>query len=92
MPYFPPEASPNLDKFNEYELHMDKLLSAHLLEFDLPVRIVFALADNGINRLRDLVATNPRELAKIPNIGATAIRTITNFLHYNKLDYGMKKG
>lgn len=64
---------------------MEKLLSTHLIEFDLPPRIVFPLVENGIKRLGDLVKTSPRELMKIPNIGVTAVGKIKKFMEHHLL-------
>ncbi len=78
---------PNTDSFDKYEepkLHMERLMKAHLIEFDLSLRILCPLERAGINTLGKLLKNKRDNLLKIPNIGNTAISTIELFLaRYN---------
>lgn len=80
----------SFERYDEPRLHMATLMRAHLIEFDLPPRIVFKLVDHGIKRLGDLVQSNPHELMKIPSIGVSAVKTLEEFLQYHLLHFGMK--
>ena len=59
----------DFDKYDEPRLHMERLLKAHLVEFDLSLRILFPLEKAGI-----------KTIGQLPNIGKAAINTIESFL------------
>ena len=44
----------SFDKYDEPRLHMEKLMKAHLIEFDLSMRILCPLEKAGIRTLGDL--------------------------------------
>ena len=53
----------SFDKYDEYRLHMETLMSAPLVDFDFPVRTLYALGDAGIKRLRDLCGISLKSIA-----------------------------
>lgn len=70
----------DFDKYDEPRLHMECLLKAHLVEFDLSLRILFPLEKAGIKTIGQLLQFNRTGLLNIPNIGKAAINTIESFL------------
>ena len=71
----------SFDKYDEMRLHMAQLLSASIIEFDMPMRIAIPLDNAGIRRLRDLVCLTREELLKINRIGEKAVSEIESILH-----------
>lgn len=71
----------SFDKYDEMRLHMAQLLSASIVEFDMPMRIAIPLDNAGIRRLRDLVCLTREELLKINRIGEKAASEIESILH-----------
>lgn len=88
--YASPTPDNSFDKYDEPKLHMEALMKAHLLDFNLSRRIVFPLVETGIKTLGDLVKETPKSLRKIPTIGKGAVETIERFLAYNLLTLDMK--
>lgn len=78
----------SFDKYDEMRLHMAQLLSASIVEFDMPMRIAIPLDNAGIRRLRDLVCLTREELLKINRIGEKAASEIESILH--RLGLGLK--
>ena len=70
----------SFDKYDEYRLHMETLMSAPLVDFDLPVRTLYALGDAGIKRLRDLCGLTKRDLLKINRINLVSVKCIEKML------------
>lgn len=70
----------DFDKYDEPRLHMERLLNAHLVEFDLSLRILCPLENAGIKTIGQLLQLNRTSLFGIPNIGSAAIHTIESFL------------
>ena len=70
----------DFDKYDEPRLHMEKLLSAHLIEFDLSLRILCPLESAGINTLGDLVKHSKKSLRKIRQVGELSIEILQNLL------------
>ena len=66
----------DFDKSDVPRLHMERLLKAHLVEFDLSLRILFPLEKAGIKTIGQLLQFNRTGLLNIPNIGKAAINTI----------------
>lgn len=71
----------SFDKYDEMRLHMEQLLSASIIEFDMPMRIAIPLDNAGIRRLRDLVCLTREDLLKINRIGEKAASEIESILH-----------
>lgn len=75
-----PKIDSSFDKYEEYKLHMEVLLSASLTDFDIPARILIPLGDAGIRRLRDLVAMTKKQLLAVSRMGAVSVELLENFL------------
>lgn len=75
-----PTIDTSFDKYEEYKLHMEVLLSASLIEFDIPARILIPLGDAGIRRLRDLVAMTKKQLLAVSRMGVVSVEFLENFL------------
>lgn len=87
--YAIPDADTTFDKYDEMRLHMEQLLSASLLELDVPPRIAIPLGDAGIRRLKDLVRINREELTSIKRIGTKAANELETLLNRYGLSLGM---
>ena len=75
-----PTIDSSFDKYEEYKLHMETLLSASLTDFDIPARILIPLGDAGIRRLRDLVAMTKKQLLAVSRMGVVSVEFLENFL------------
>lgn len=73
------------DKYDEPRLHMERLLQARLVEFDISMRILCPLDKAGIKTLGDLVKQSAASLRKIPQLGKISVETLEEFLTYHKL-------
>ena len=80
-----PDTDNSFDKYDEYRLHMETLLSAPLVDFDIPARILIPLGDAGIRRLRDLVALTREELLKVNRMGVVSVEFLEKLLAYHYL-------
>ena len=69
---------------------MEQLLSAHIIEVDMPMRIAIPLDDAGISRLRDLVRLTREDLFKISRLGAKSVDEIERILERLGLSLGMR--
>lgn len=87
--YATPNTDTTFDKYDEMRLHMEQLLSASLLELDVPPRIAIPLGDAGIRRLKDLVRTNREELTTIKRIGTKAADKLEAMLNRYGLSFGI---
>ncbi len=87
--YATPDTDRTFDKYDEMRLHMEQLLSASLLELDVPPRIAIPLGDAGIRRLKDLVRTNREELTTIKRIGTKAADKLEAMLNRYGLSFGI---
>lgn len=68
------------EKYEEYKQHMDVLLSAPLVDFDIPARILIPLDEAGIRRLRDLVALTKKQLLAVNRMGVLSVTFLEDFL------------
>ena len=59
---------------------MEVLLSAPLIDFDIPARILIPLGDAGIRRLRDLVAMTKKQLLAVSRMCVVSVEYLENFL------------
>lgn len=80
-----PSPSNEFDKYDEPRLHMEKLLKAHLVEFDISLRILCPLEKAGIRTLGDLVNQTAKGLRKINQLGRISVETLEKFLAYHGL-------
>lgn len=70
----------SFDKYEEYKLHMEVLLSASLTDFDIPARILMPLGNAGIRRLRDLVSMTKKQLLAVNRINIVSVGFLEDFL------------
>lgn len=73
-----PSTSNEFDKYDEPRLHMERLLKAHLVEFDISLRILCPLEKAGIRTLGDLVNQTAKGLRKINQLGRISVETLEN--------------
>lgn len=78
--YADPTTDNSFDKYDEPRLHMERLLKAHLVEFDLSLRILIPLESAGIRTLGDLVKQSKKSLRKIKNLGRISVSHLESFL------------
>ncbi len=64
---------------------MERLLKAHLVEFDLPIKTLCLLERGGIRTLGDLVRQSRETLLQLPQIGTTNVKTLEKFLSHYRL-------
>ena len=79
--YTAPTSDTNFDKYDEMRLHMQRLLSASLIEFDIPMKIIVPLDNAGIRRLKDLVCKSRKDLMKINRLGEKSLSIIERLLY-----------
>lgn len=78
------------DKYDEPRLHMERLKRAHLIEFNLPIRILCQLEKIHIRTLGDLLKTSFARLREINQFGVKSEATIREFLAYHGLSLADK--
>lgn len=79
------EQQREFDKYDEPRLHMERLMKAHLVEFDISIRILCPLESAGIRTIGDLVKQTKKGLRKIKLLGKTSVETLEKFLEYHGL-------
>jgi DNA-directed RNA polymerase subunit alpha len=65
--------------------------SLTLEELDLPTRIVNALRKNGYGTVADLFGANPKDLAKVKNLGEKSIKTVKAALKKQGVEWEVAK-
>lgn len=70
----------DFDKYDEPRLHMERLMKAHLIEFDISLRILIPLENAGIRTLGDLIKRKKSDLQSIRMLGTAAISFIEKFV------------
>lgn len=80
-----PSQSNEFDKYDEPRLHLERLMKAHLVEFDISLRILYPLEKAGIRTLGDLVKHTAKELRKINHLGMISVEMLERFLSYHGL-------
>lgn len=78
--YCSPQIDNSFDKYDELRLHMETLHKAHLIEFDISLRILCPLEKAGIRTLGDLVKQTKKELRKIDQLGKISVDKLERFL------------
>ncbi len=92
MPYAYPEDNSNeFDKYDEPRLHMERLMRAKLVEFDISLRILIPLEKAGIKTLGDLTSKTRKDLLKINQLGKAAVEKLEAFLDYQMLSLAKEK-
>lgn len=85
-----PQIENSFDEWDEPRLHMEALMRSHLIEFDLPLRLLIPLDEHGIRRLSDLVKQTPESIQGINRIGKLGLKRIEELLERYDLQFGMK--
>jgi len=78
--YDVPSTSDEFDKYDEPRLHMERLLRAKLVEFDISLRILCPLEKAGIRTLGDLVKRTHSDLRNISQLGKISVETLEKLL------------
>lgn len=86
----PTKESNSFDKYDEPRLHMERLMKAYLVEFDLPLSILIPLESGGIKTLGDLVKQTRDDLLKIKLLGVARISKLELFLGRYGLELAIK--
>ncbi len=84
-----PEPDTSFDKYDEMRLHMAKLFSASIVDFDVPMRIAIPLDNAGIRRIGDLVSLTRKELLQVQRLGEKSVDEIERILDRFGLSLGM---
>lgn len=84
-----PSQDNSFDLYDEPRLHMERLLKAKLVEFDLSIRILLPLESAGIITLGDLTQRSAEELRRIPQLGEHSFRKLEKLL--DRLDLSLSK-
>lgn len=83
--YTQSDTSCEFDKYDEPRIHLEKLLSTVLVEFDLSLRILLPLESAGIRTLGDLTRCTRERLLKVPQLGVVSVGKLERFLVYHGL-------
>lgn len=75
------------DKYDEPRLHMERLMQARLVEFDLSLRILNPLESAGIRTIGDLTKQTNKSLRKIRQLGRISVAILERFLKYHGLAF-----
>lgn len=75
----------DLEKFDEPRLHMERLMKAHLIDFDISIRILIPLESAGIRTLGDLTKQTRKSLRGIKSLGKISVEKLESFLAYHRL-------
>lgn len=75
----------SFDKYDEMRLHMEQLMAAKLVEYDMPIRLLCALERAGIRTMGDLVKQTRRTLRKIYWLNKVSLDYLARFLEYHGL-------
>lgn len=80
----------DFDKYDEPRLHMERLLRAKLIEFDISIRILIHLEDAGIKTLGDLTRQTRKSLRRVNQLGKISIDILEQLLHRYGLTFATK--
>lgn len=75
----------DFEKFEEPRLHMERLMKAHLIDFDISIRILIPLESAGIRTLGDLTKQTKKSLRAIKSLGKISVEKLESFLAYHRL-------
>ncbi len=87
--YSTSETDMTFDKYDEMRLHMAKLFSASIIDFDIPMRIAIPLDNAGIRRIGDLVKLTRKDLLKVRRLGSKGADEVEKILDGFGLSLGM---
>lgn len=88
--FSPPDEINEFDKYDEPRLHMERLLKAKLVEFDISIRILIPLESAGIRTLGDLTSHSREYVAGIKNIGERSVKKLDVLLDRLMLSFSDK--
>ena len=88
--YSEPTQDNTFDKYTEMRLHMEQLLSASIIDLDIPMKIAIPLDGIGVRRLKDLVRLSRGDLLKVNRIGQKSVDDIERILARFDLYLGME--
>ena len=87
--YSTSETDMTFDKYDEMRLHMAKLFSASIIDFDIPMRRAIPLDNAGIRRIGDLVRLTRKDLLKVRRLGSKGADEVEKILDGFGLSLGM---
>ena len=87
--YSTSETDMTFDKYDEMRLHMAKLFSASIIDFDIPMRIAIPLDNAGIRGIGDLVRLTRKDLLKVRRLGSKGADEVEKILDGFGLSLGM---
>lgn len=87
--YAQPTPDNSFDKYDEMRLHMEQLLSASIVDFDIPMRIAIPLDGVGVRRVRDLVRMKREDIFNVNRLGEKSVSEIERILDRFGLSLGM---
>lgn len=85
--YSLPDNTSEFDKYEEPRLHMERLLKARLIEFDLSLRILIPLEKAGIRTIGDLTKQSKKSLRAIPQLGRLSVDLLAQLLDRYRLSF-----
>lgn len=80
-----PNPTNEFDKYDEPRIHMERLLKAPLVDFDISLRILIPLESAGIRTLGDLTKQTRKSLQAIKSLGRISVEKLDCFLAYHRL-------
>lgn len=83
--YSAPTPLDDFAKYDEPRLHMERLMKARLVEFDLSMHILIPLDNAGIKTIGDLTSKTRMDLMNIRRLGVISVGRIEDFLSYHGL-------
>ena len=81
----------DFDKYDEPRLHLERLMKAHLVDFDLSLRILLRLEEAGIRTLGDLTIRTREQLLGINQLGVVSVQKLEDLLTYLGLSLAQNK-
>lgn len=72
----PAANEPCFEKYDELRLHMQAIYSSHLIDWDIPLRVLLPLERAGIVKVGDLLRLDIDALQRIPRIGIKAAKAL----------------
>lgn len=87
--YAQPTPDNSFDKYDEMRFHMEQLLSASIVDFDIPMRIAIPLDGVGVRRVMDLVRMKREDIFKVNRLGEKSVSEIERILDRFGLSLGM---
>lgn len=81
----------SIDKYDEFRLHWEKILSCSITDLDIPMRIAIPLDEQlGVRRIGDLLKLKREDLLKVKRIGPKSVDDLEEILQRFDFYLGMK--